>query len=104
MEPAQCKVAHHEIHPRDTTPPPHAVQLSLIIQAPNAVEVLGYIRTSERPDELFDIAVTGSADHDVRRELRAVLEYDAILREVRDLRVILKPDLAVYDELTAANI
>ena len=69
MEPAQCKVAHHEIHPRDTTPPPHAVQLSLIIQAPHAVEVLGNIRASQRPDELFDITITGSADHDIRREL-----------------------------------
>ena len=104
MEPAQRKVAHHEVQPRDAAPAPTAVKLTLLVQAPNGLEVLRDLRAGEAPDEVFGVAVARAADDDVRGELGPVLEHDAVLGEVRDLGVVLDLDLAVDDELAAPDV
>ena len=104
MEPTQRKVAHHEVQPRDAAPAPTAVELTLLVQAPDRLEVLRDLRAGEAPDEVFGVAVARAADDDVRGELGPVLEHDAVLGEVRDLGVALNPDLTVDDELTAAIV
>ena len=104
MEPAQSKVPHHEVQPRNTTPSPHAVQLPLVVYAPHRIYIFNDIWTNKLLDQVSDIAKPGGTDHDVGWQLRVVLEDYAVLREVRNQGVVLEPDFTVDDELAAAMV
>ena len=104
MEPAQSKIPHHEVQSRNPTISIRAVQFPFFIQTPHGFNIFSDVRGSKLLDQIPDIAKPGSAYHDISRELGTVLENDAILREVWDLRVALKLDFTVDDELAAAMV